>query len=246
MLVNSRLKICLYSFCVITILWYIFFLILRIPIVPSPIVVYMNIFKIFKSEIAIHVAYSLGRVFAGVFVSIFIGVPIGLIMGFYNTADKLLSPLLYFTYPVPKLALLPIVMLLFGLGEGSKIIMIFLIIVFQITIAARDAVKAIPEETYFSLISLGASKLQIFKEIVVPASLPEIMTSTRLALGTAVSVLFFTETFGTRYGMGYIIMDAWMRVNYIEMYSGIVVLSLMGLVIFIGIDIIEKHVCMWR
>ncbi|MEN6327421.1 MAG: ABC transporter permease subunit, partial [Syntrophomonas sp.] len=157
-----------------------------------------------------------------------------------------LSPMVYFTYPVPKIALLPIIMLLFGLGEASKLIMIVLIIVFQIIITSRDAVKAIPEEIFRSLQSLGASKWQIFTEIIIPASLSDVLTATRLALGTAVSILFFTETFGTEYGMGYFIMDSWMRVNYLDMYSGIVILSFMGFCIFTIIDITESYICSWR
>jgi NitT/TauT family transport system permease protein len=208
--------------------------------------IYMKILQSFKESIAIHALYSIGRVFIGVFVSLFLGVLLGYLMGYFKRIDKLLSPLVYFTYPVPKMALLPIVMLLFGLGEISKIIMLTLIIIFQIIIAARDAVKAIPKEAYHSLYSLGAGRLQIFMEIVAPASFSEIITSIRLAIGTAVSILFFTETYGTEYGMGYFIMDSWMRVNYIDMYAGIVVLSIIGVLIFILIDLIDSYLCSWR
>ena len=79
-----------------------------------------------------------------------------------------------------------------------------------------------------------------------PASLPKFITAVRVALATAISVLFFTETFGTQYGMGYFIMDAWLRVNYLEMYSGIVVLSLIGLLLFTIIDVIEHYSCQWQ
>jgi len=154
--------------------------------------------------------------------------------------------MIYFTYPIPKLALLPVVMLLFGLGELSKLMMIVLIIVFQVVITSRDAVKSIPAETFHSLQSLGASKRQTFTEVILPASLPEVLTATRLALGTAVSILFFTETFGTEHGMGYFIMDAWMRVNYLDMYAGIVILSFMGFLIFSIIDAAETYLCAWR
>jgi NitT/TauT family transport system permease protein len=236
----------LYSFIVVLLIWWAVAWLLKLPIVPSPYVVFINIIAIFKSKIEIHVLYSLGRILAGIVVSILVGVPLGFLMGYFNRIDKILSPLVYFTYPVPKLALLPVVMLLFGLGEVSKLIMIVLIIVFQIVITSRDAVKSIPEETFRSLQSLGASRLQTFTEIIVPASLPEVLTATRLALGTAVSILFFTETFGTEYGMGYFIMDSWMRVNYLDMYAGIVVLSFMGFCIFTAIDVIENYVCSWR
>jgi len=236
----------LYSFIVVLVLWWAVAGILTLSIVPSPYKVFINIMEIFKSKIEIHVMYSLGRILAGIAISILVGVPLGFLMGYFNKADKVLSPLIYFTYPVPKLALLPVVMLLFGLGEVSKLLMIILIIVFQIIISSRDAVKSIPEETFRSLQSLGASKMQTFTEIILPASLPEVLTATRLALGTAVSILFFTETFGTEYGMGYFIMDSWMRVNYLDMYAGIVILSFMGFCIFTAIDIAEGYICSWR
>jgi NitT/TauT family transport system permease protein len=236
----------LYSLVFVIILWYAVAWIFNIPIIPSPFAVFTNIAEIFQTKIEIHVLHSMGRILGGIAISILLGVPLGFLMGYFEKVDKLLSPLVYFTYPVPKLALLPIIMLLFGLGEVSKLIMIVLIIIFQIIITSRDAVKAIPEETFRSLQSLGASQLQIFTEIIFPASLSEVLTATRLALGTAVSILFFTETFGTEYGMGYFIMDSWMRVNYLDMYAGIVILSFMGFCIFTAIDIIEGYICSWK
>ncbi|HEX3012609.1 MAG TPA: ABC transporter permease [Syntrophomonadaceae bacterium] len=236
----------LYSCLVVIILWYALALILKLPIIPSPAAVFINILAIFKTKLEIHIVYSSGRILAGIVISILLGIPLGFLMGYFEKADKILSPLIYFTYPVPKIALLPIVMLLFGLGEASKLIMIVLIIIFQIIITSRDAVKAIPAEIFRSLQSLGASKAQMFTEIIIPASLSDVLTATRLALGTAISILFFTETFGTEYGMGYFIMDSWMRVNYLDMYSGIVILSFMGFCIFSIIDIAENYICSWR
>lgn len=236
----------LYSLAVVILLWFAVYCVLKLPIVPSPFAVFVNIVQIFRTKLEIHVLYSLVRILEGIAISILVGVPLGYLMGYFNKVNRFLSPLIYFTYPVPKIALLPVVMLLFGLGEVSKLLMIVLIIIFQIIITSRDAVRAIPQETYRSLMSLGASRLQIFNEIILPASLSEVLTATRLALGTAVSILFFTETFGTEYGMGYFIMDSWMRVNYLDMYSGIIVLSFMGFCIFTAIDFTEKYICSWR
>lgn len=236
----------LYSLAVVILLWWALSWLVKLPIIPSPWAVLVNIVEIFRGKLEIHVLYSLGRIVAGIAISILVGVPLGFLMGYFEKVDRLLSPLVYFTYPVPKLALLPIIMLLFGLGEASKLIMIVLIIVFQIVITSRDAVRGIPQEIFRSLRSLGAGKLQIFAEIIVPASLSEVLTAIRLALGTAVSILFFTETFGTEYGMGYFIMDSWMRVNYLEMYAGIIVLSFMGFCLFTAIDLCEKKLSSWR
>ncbi|MDD3269074.1 MAG: ABC transporter permease [Syntrophomonadaceae bacterium] len=246
MLPKEKWQGALYSLAIVIVFWQLAAMIVKLPIVPSPWAVFINIIAIFASKIQIHVLYSLGRIMEGIAIAILIGVPLGFLMGYFYRMDRILSPLVYFTYPVPKIALLPVVMLLFGLGEASKLIMIVLIVIFQIIISSRDAVKAIPDETFRSLKSLGASKIQIFNEIILPASLGEVLTSTRLALGTAVSILFFTETFGTEYGMGYFIMDSWMRVNYLDMYAGIIILSLMGFCIFMLIDIIENLLCSWR
>jgi len=235
-----------YGFIAVILIWHLAAVITKLPIIPSPWAVFANIAAIFAPKMEVHVIFSLGRIVEGIAISLIIGVPVGFLMGYFEKVDKILAPLVYFTYPIPKIALLPVVMLLFGLGEASRLIIIVLIVVFQIIITSRDAVKAIPMETYRSLQSLGASRWQTFREIIVPASLGEVLTATRLALGTAISILFFTETFGTEYGMGYFIMDSWMRVNYLDMYAGIVVLSLMGFIIFVAIDITENLLCSWR
>lgn len=215
-------------------------------LIPSPIAVLGNLSQIFLPQIGIHGLFSLWRIVAGVCLAIAVGVPLGLCMGYFAAWDRALAPIVYLSYPVPKIALLPLIMLLFGLGDWSKIFMVFLIIIFQVIVAVRDGVKSIPKETYYPLYSLGAGFPAILREILIPASLPKFLTALRIAMATAISVLFFTETFGTQYGMGYFIMDAWLRINYLEMYSGIVVLSGIGLLVFTGIDWLERKLCHWQ
>ncbi len=230
----------------LTLVWWLVAKAVALPIIPSPVLVAENLADIFMKYIAVHSFYSLWRIGAGLLLAIALGLPLGVLMGYFPKWDRFLSPLVYLTYPIPKIALLPILMLLFGVGESSKIIMIFLIIVFQVVVAVRDGIRSIPKETLYPLYSLGAGFKDIFFEVLWPASLPKFITAIRVALATAISVLFFTETFGTKYGMGYFIMDAWLRVNYLEMYSGIVVLSLIGLVLFTAIDLIERQACHWQ
>ena len=206
----------------------------------------INIFKDFKSQIIIHALFSLKRIIIGIMLTLAIGVPLGVAMGYFKRVDRLFSPLMYFSYPIPKIALLPIVMLILGLGESTKIVMILLITFFPVVVNIRDDVRNISSEVYYPMVSLGASNLQILKEIVLPGIIPTILTSIRIGIGTAISILFFTENFGTEYGMGYFIMDSWMRVNYVQMYSGIIVLSLLGLSFFIVIDIMENLICGWK
>lgn len=232
--------------CLCLALWAGMAYLLQMPVIPSPAQVLLRLAAKFPDTIAVHAGYSLMRIVLGLFAAVAVGYPVGVLMGYFPRVNRLLAPLLYLTYPVPKIALLPVVMLLFGVGEWSKLILVFLIIVFQVVVAVRDAVAAIPSETYAPLRVLGASFAQIVRHIIVPASLPKFITAVRVAMATAISVLFFTETFGTQYGIGYYIMDAWLRVNYLDMYAGIVVLSAMGLLLFILLDWTERRMCAWN
>lgn len=227
-------------------LWWAIALLLALPIVPTPDKVLVRLAHVFSRDIFAHAVWSLWRIAAGLGLAVCVGYPFGVLMGYFRRADRYLSPVVYLTYPVPKIALLPILMLLAGVGELSKILMIFLIIVFQVIVAVRDAIRTLPEERYAPLYSLGASLAQVFRFVILPASLPKFITAVRVAMATAVSVLFFTETFGTQYGMGYYIMDAWLRVNYLEMYAGILVFSAMGLLLFGLIDGFERAACRWQ
>ncbi|WP_339319132.1 ABC transporter permease [Paenibacillus sp. FSL R10-2734] len=215
-------------------------------ILPSPFAVYNAMFHLGVQDVALNVGYSLFRIFAGVVLALIIGLLIGLLMGRSLTWNKLLDPVVYLTYPVPKIALLPVVMLFFGLGETSKILMIMLILLFQIIISVRDGVKAIPENTYDVLTSIGASSVQKFWHVTLPGALSVILSTIRISLGTAISVLFFTEIYGTEHGMGFFIMDAWLRLDYPEMYAGIMLFSLVGFVLFLLVDFLDYKFMKWR
>lgn len=227
--------------------WYLLSLLLRVAFLPSPGAVMENIFfRFISGGLYLHLLASLGRIAAGIALSLVIGLAFGLSMGYFPRFDRVFSPLVYLLYPIPKIALLPLVMLICGLGETAKVTMIVLIVVFQVTVSSRDAAKAIPRETYAGLTVLGASHKTVFRRVVIPATLPAIFSSLRVSMGTALSVLFFTETFGARYGMGYYIMNAWTRVNYIDMFTGIVLLGLLGYALFAFIDGLHRRCCRWQ
>lgn len=245
---NKYNKILTYvqGFLMLNIIWYILAVLLNKNIVPRPTEVYFHMNNLYGDKLYIHVFASLYRLLTGLSLALILGFIVGLTMAYSKTWNKILNPLVYFTYPIPKIALIPVVMLLFGLGDSSKIIMIVLIIVFQVIVAIRDAVKNIDAENYNVLRTLGGSKLQIFTNITLPAILPELFTNLRLAIGTALSILFFAEGYGTQYGIGYYILDAWTRIDYIGMYAGIVAISILGFILFVGIDLLEEKLCKWK
>lgn len=234
------------GFLLINIIWYLGYRIVNTTVIPNPLDVYRNFGDVLADDILIHILYSLERIGQGLLLSLVVGIPLGMLMAYSKKANRILYPLVYFSYPIPKTALLPVAMLLWGMRDGSKIVIIFLIIVFQVIVAVRDSVQNIDPSLYLVTVSAGASKGEIVRHVTLPAILPELLTSLRVSLGTAVSVLFFVEGYGTRYGMGYYIVDAWSRIDYIGMYSGILVISIVGFMLFATVDFAETKLCAWR
>lgn len=224
--------------------WYLLALMIRNPILPFPTDVFREIYKL-RLKIWTHMFSSFYRIITGLGLSLLTAVPLGLLIGRIKKLDTIMAPLIYLLYPIPKIAFLPMVLLLLGLGDRSKIFLISLIVFFQILVHARDAARSINKELILSVKSLGASDFQLFWQVVFPASLAKIFTAIRISTGTAIAVLFFTETFATFKGLGYFIMDAWTRVNYNEMFAGIFALSFLGLILFVTIDLLERLLCPW-
>lgn len=226
--------------------WWLASLILQKTLLPSPWTVFVNIPSLFQKEMGLHIQVSGYRIFLGMLYALSGGFILGLLMGSLPKWRYFFDPLIYLTYPIPKMALLPIVMLLGGLGDSSKIMMIVLIVLPQVAISVRDAVRQIPENNYDVYRALKANKWQQFCQITLPATLPGVLSGARISLGTAISILFFTENYGTQYGMGYFIMDSWTRMDYPAMYGGILILSSFGLVLFLLLDLLSFWLCKWQ
>ncbi len=227
-------------------LWWIASLASGGKIIPDPPTVLLRFFVLLPSVLWRHALASLARITAGLALALLTAVPAGLLTGRSQPLDRAVSPLAYLLYPVPKIALLPAIMLLFGLTDASKVIVVFLVLFFQLFVAARDAVKGIPEQYMTSLRSLGAGRLQSARYVIWPALLPQVLSALRIGAGTALAVLFFAETFGTRLGLGYFVMESWMRLAYPDMYAGILGLGILGLAIFKSIDAVQQRACRWQ
>ena len=186
------------------------------------------------------------RIVAALFVAFITAVPLGLFLGSSPRADRLAQPLIYLTYPVPKIVFLPLVLLVFGLGDTGKIGMLSIILFFQLLITTRDAARGVSRSARYSLYSLGGTRRHLFVHVIWPSCLPAVFTALRIATGTVVAVLFFVESIGTRYGMGFYILDAWGRADIPQIFVGIVVLAVMGVVLYETFDILERVFCRWN
>ncbi len=225
--------------------WHIFSVLLNTPVFPPPIEAFSSLTHIFFTDLTSHLAVSLYRVVISLFIATVLGVPLGLYLGKNTKADEISAPLIYLTYPIPKIVFLPIFLILMGIGNVSKIVMITLIVFYQILVTTRDAARNLQREYILSVRSLRASERELYQHVYFPACLPAILTSLRLGLGTAMAVLFLVETYATREGIGFFIMDSWSSLAYDKMFAGIIAMGLMGFLIYLLLDICERILCKW-
>ena len=228
-------------------LWYLLSVVLGSNILPDPFLVFLRGFKeIAKASFWIHVEVSLLRMLAGLFFAFILAVPAGLILGSNPKLDRLFAPLIYLGYPIPKIVLMPIIFVLFGIGDIGKIVLLTMIIFFQLLITTRDSARKISNEIVYSLNSLGATRLDFYVHVVWPVSLPGIITSLRIGIGTAIAVLFFVESIATNKGLGFYIIDSWGRADYATMFVGIISLSIIGIILYEFFDLLERKLCKWK
>lgn len=232
------------AIAVMLVVWEAASLILRSPALPAPADAFAQVVEQFGVLVP-HFAYSTMRVVVSVAIGLVVGAPLGLLLGRSRRADLLVGPLVFLNYPIPKAVFLPVLLVLLGIGNASIIALITLIVFFQILVTARDAARSIPNASIVSVRSLGANPWQVFVHVVVPGSMPEIFTALRISAGTAVAVLFFSETFAGSTGLGYYVFDAWGRVQYGEMFAGILAMALLGVLLYEAIEFAEARVCRW-
>ncbi|MCX7787572.1 MAG: ABC transporter permease subunit [Spirochaetes bacterium] len=208
-------------------------------LIPPPIPTLLLCIQLFPQQLLFHLLASLARTLIAVIVSVLLSLPLGILLGRSQSIDRILSPIVYTLYPVPKIAFLPVFMILLGIGNMAKVTLVAAVIFFQIVILVRDEVRDISQEQIEVVKVHGGTRWAIVRFILLPASLGGVFSALRLASGTSLAVLFFAETFFTRWGLGYFIMDAWSRMDYPRMYAGIITLGVAGWILFMGIDSLE-------
>jgi NitT/TauT family transport system permease protein len=232
---------------IIYVLWYILSLILGNNLLPDPFIVFCRGFQeIATVDFWLHVEASTFRLLAGLAIAFILAVPAGLILGSNSKLDNLFAPLIYLGYPVPKIVLMPIIFVLFGLGDIGKIVLLTMIIFFQLLITTRDSARKITREITLSFQSLGGTRWSYYHHVVWPVSLPGVFTSLRIGTGTAVAVLFFVESIATSRGLGAYIIDSWGRADYATMFVGIIALSTIGIIMYEFFDVLERKFCRWK
>jgi ABC-type nitrate/sulfonate/bicarbonate transport system permease component len=193
-----------------------------------------------------HTSASLQRLALGFLVG---GIPaliLGIIMGLNRAVYAVFEPLIAATYPIPKSSILPLVLLIFGLGEGSKIFMVAVGVFFPVAINATAGVREI-NKIYLDVgRNFRASRWNMFRTIALPGALPFIMTGIKLGVGMGLVLIAIAEMMGAKSGLGYMIWAAWETFSVEQMYVGLFVIAIIGFVVSLILNEIERRVVPWK
>jgi NitT/TauT family transport system permease protein len=215
--------------------------------VPAPSDIAWRYWEMLASgELAQHAAVTLYRVFAGFFIGSIPGVVIGLLMAMFRPVRIFFDPLIASLFPIPKIALMPLLLLAFGFGDASKIALVVAAVFFPVVVNTYVGAANI-EKIYWDVAkNFGASQPVIFRRIVFFGALPMIFAGLRIALAVSFIVLVAAEFVATKSGIGYLIWNSWELLQVDVMFVGIVTVGVLGLIATILLQEIERKIIPWK
>jgi NitT/TauT family transport system permease protein len=212
---------------------------------PSNVIVELGAL-LWQGELLPDIGWTLARVAVGFVLGAVPAVVLGIAMGLSPLLRGFLRPAIGAIYPIPKVALFPLVMLVFGLGEEAKWAIVAIAVFFQVVLSTVAGVVNI-EPIYLDVAkNFGASRWQAWRRVALPAALPFIFTGCQLGLGMALIVVVIAEQFGTKVGLGYLIWRSWQVFEVDDMYAGLLVIAVLGTLIQLGIGQLEHIVIRWH
>ncbi len=199
-----------------------------------------------SGKIFIHVGASLARALVGFFLAVIFAIPLGFLMGWYNRFEKYTDLFMQTLRNTSTFALFPIFLLLFGLGEASKVAIIFYAATWQLLINTISGVKNIDPLYIKAAKSMGATDSQLFGKVILPASLPSIVSGARLGIKIAFMTVIAAEMIGAKSGLGFFIQNAQYNFMIPEMYAGVLVLAVIGVVLNYILVWLENKATSWK
>jgi ABC-type nitrate/sulfonate/bicarbonate transport system permease component len=216
-------------------------------LLPPPFVVAKAIVEmVIDKSIFIHIGVSVGRAIGGFALATLIGVPLGILIGRSKWVYASTDPWVEMLRPVPPIAFLPLIVLWFGIGETSKFVVVAYGALFPILLNTIHGVRSIENSLIRAARALGASERQIFYFVVLPGSVPSIVTGLRLGAGMAIFVLVAAELLGSSSGLGWLIMDSREHFFTDRIMVGIVALGIVGYLINRSLVVAERWLVRWR
>jgi NitT/TauT family transport system permease protein len=197
-------------------------------------------------ELWAQLSVSMTRIAVGFLLGALPGIVIGLAMGLFSPMRAIIQPLVDGTFPIPKAALLPLFIMIFGIGEESKYAIIATAVIYLVLINTVAGVRNI-EKIYLDVgANFHASRLMMFTDIALPGALPMIVTGIKLGAGVALLVLVTAEFVGAKSGIGYLIWTSWQVFQVEKMYVGLMVIAILGFVVAILLNWLNRVLVPWK
>jgi NitT/TauT family transport system permease protein len=215
-----------------------------LPPLSDVIVAWVDMIK--DGELISNGLSSLYRAGAGLALSIAIGATLGIVMAWWKPANVLLSPIVEVFYPLPKSALIPVTVIWLGFGDGSKILLIFLGCMLPVTIGAFNGARSSEQVLVWSARSMGANKLRMLWDVVVPSAMPELLNGIRTALALSFILLVSSELIVAQKGFGYLIGSFGANGSYDAMYAVVLTVAFLGFAADRIYLLILKRTLAWR
>jgi taurine transport system permease protein len=193
-----------------------------------------------------HLGASLSRMLVALFFAALIGIPVGVAMGLSPAIRGLLDPLIELYRPVPPLAYLPLMVIWFGIGETSKILLIYLAIFAPVTLSTLAGVKNAQQVRIRAAQALGASRWQLLRFVILPGALPEILTGLRIGLGVGWSTLVAAELIAATRGLGFMVQSAGEFLATDVVLAGIAVIALIAFSLELGLRALQRRLTPWN
>jgi ABC-type nitrate/sulfonate/bicarbonate transport system permease component len=201
---------------------------------------------IVSGELETNTLVTLWRVFAGFVIGSIPGIAVGLLMAMFRPVRIFFDPLIASLFPIPKIALMPLLLLVFGFGDASKIALVVIAVFFPVVVNTYVGAANI-ERIYWDVAkNYGASQSVIFRRIVFFGALPMIFAGLRIALAVSFIVLVAAEFVATKAGLGYLIWNSWELLQVDVMFVGIVTVGVLGLIATVILQEIERKVIPWK
>jgi len=218
---------------------------------PTPAEVLTQLIAVFQDGYAdaslwAHVSASLERITIAALIALVLGIPIGLAMGLNRWAKGIFDPPIQFYWPLPPLAYLPLMIIWLGIGEVSKISLLALAMFAPICLSAQAGVRSVPLERINAALSLGAHSWQLFRHIVLPSALPEILTGLRIAIGVGWGTLVAAELIASTRGIGFMILSASHFLATDVVFVGIAIIAALAFAFSYMIHLLEMVLVPWK
>jgi ABC-type nitrate/sulfonate/bicarbonate transport system permease component len=191
-------------------------------------------------------AASLYRAGLGLALAVVIGAALGIAMAWWRTVDVLVGPLVELIYPMPKSALIPVTVLWLGFGDGSKILLIFLGCMLPVTLGAFNGARGAEAVLVWSARSMGAGRLRVLRDVVLPSAMPELLNGIRTALALAFILLVSSELIAAQQGFGYLIGFLGASGAYEEMFAVVLTVAMLGFAADRAYGALMRRALQWR